>query len=115
MICPDPEAAEQLGQTLAGFDKAVELGRVVNEYPATVDLLRILRAHAPDVLFLSFENLALATATVRFLESQSAGVQIIAMNRTCEATHLRESMRAGIREFLTSPFEADVVSEALKN
>jgi len=115
IISPDVAIAERLGETLAGFDDAVQLCRVVDHYPSTVDLLRTLRAHAPEVIFLSFENLPMAVATVRFLESQGAGLQIIAINSVCDATHLRESMRVGVREFLTDPFDLESVGDALRN
>jgi pilus assembly protein CpaE len=115
IISPDVALADRLGATLSQFEGGVQVCRIVDNYPPHLDLLRILRAHAPEVVFLSFENLALATATVRFLESQSAGLQIVAINRVCDATHLRETMRAGLREFLTDPFELDSVQEALSN
>ena len=114
IISPDEGMAERLGETLASIDGAVELSRFVDHYPPMVDLVRILRAHAPEVVFLSFEDLGMAVATVRMLESQSAGLQIIAVNKVCDATHLRESMRAGVREFLTDPFDAESVEDALR-
>ena len=115
IISPDAGIAERLGGTLAGFDGAVQLCRIIDRYPDSVEMSRMLRAHAPEVIFLSFENLPQATTTVRFLESQSAGLQIIAINSVCDATHLRESMRVGLREFLTDPFDSDSVSDALRN
>ena len=65
IISPDVAIAERLGATLAGFDDAVQLCRIVDHYPSTVDLLRTLRAHAPEVIFLSFQNLSMAVATVQ--------------------------------------------------
>lgn len=115
IISPEPGIAERLGETLANFDGAVQMCRVVDKYPDSIELARILRAHAPEVIFLSFEAVPQAVATVRFLESQSAGLQIIAFNRVCDATHLRESMRAGVREFLTDPFDEETVGDALRN
>lgn len=115
VISPEPGIAERLGETLAGFEGAVQLSRVVDHYPDNIEMGRILRAHAPEVIFLSFEAVAQAVSTVRFLESQSGGLQIIAINKVCDATHLRESMRAGVREFLTDPFDEDLVRDALRN
>jgi len=115
IINPDVAMAERLGQTLAQFGDAVELCKIVDRYPAGVDLLRTLRAHAPEVVFLSFENVSQAVETVKFLETQNAGLQIIAIHGICDAHLLRETMRAGVREFLTDPFEEASVSEALRN
>jgi pilus assembly protein CpaE len=67
------------------------------------------------VVFLSFEDLGKAVATVKFLESQSAGLQIVAINSVCDAAHLREGMRAGVREFLTDPFEGESLGESLRS
>lgn len=115
IISPDAGIAERLGETLAQFEGALQVSRIVDRYPDNVELSRILRAHAPDVIFLSFENSSQAVACVRFLESQSPGLQIIAINTVCDAAHLRESMRAGIREFLTDPFDSESVSDAMRN
>jgi pilus assembly protein CpaE len=115
IISPDAGGSERLAETLSGFEGAVQLCRTVDRYPDSIELSRILRAHAPEVIFLSFQAINQAVATVRFLESQSAGLQIIAINDVCDATHLRESMRAGIREFLTDPFDAESVGDALRN
>src|SRR5262249_4920917 len=42
-------------------------------------------------------------------------VQLIAMHSALDSKILRETMRAGIREFLAPPFERDAVLEALRN
>lgn len=115
IIGPDVGVAEQLGQSLIAFEGSVQLCRVVDRYPDTLELSRILRAHAPELVFLSFESISQAVATVRFLETQSVGLQIVAFHTVCDATHLRESMRAGVREFLTAPFDNDSLSDALRS
>ncbi len=115
IISPDVAMAERLGVALAQFGDAVEVCKIVDRYPAGVDLLRTLRAHAPNLVFLSFENVGQAVETVKFLESQSAGLQIIAIHGVCDANLLRETMRAGVREFLTDPFDDASVSDALRN
>jgi pilus assembly protein CpaE len=107
--------AERLGQALAQFGDVVEVCKIVDHYPAGVDLLRTLRAHAPTAVFLSFENVGQAVETVKFLESQSSGLQIVAIHGLCDANLLRETMRAGVREFLNDPFDNVSVSEALRN
>lgn len=115
IISPNTGISERLAETLTGFDGTVQLCRVVDRYPDSIELSRVLRAHAPDVVFLSFEVSGQAVASVRYIESQNPGLQIIAINTVCDATHLRESMRAGIREFLTDPFDSESVGDALRN
>jgi Flp pilus assembly CpaE family ATPase len=92
----------------------VTLCRSVTQYPDPVDLVRTLRAHAPDVIFLSFENAEKATQIVRFLETEAKGVQTIAVERSADARLLRVVMRAGLRELVTDPFDRSMLSEALK-
>jgi pilus assembly protein CpaE len=107
--------AERLGETLTELADEVQVCKVLEHYPNTLDLARSLRAHAPDVVFLSFENVRLAVETVKFLETQSAGLQIIAIHAVCDSNLLRETMRAGVREFLTEPFDQTSLVEALRN
>ncbi|MEI9813457.1 MAG: AAA family ATPase [Acidobacteriota bacterium] len=115
IISPDVALADRLGQTLGTFKDEVKVCRVIEGYPSTVELGRTLRAHAPEVIFLNFEDVALAVETVRFLEGYGTGLQIVAIHRVCDAGLLRETMRAGVREFLTEPFDDQAVVEALRN
>jgi Flp pilus assembly CpaE family ATPase len=115
IISPDVEVGAHLGQALMRFGGEVQVCRILDNYPRATDLIRTLRAHAPEIVFLSFENLPLALETVKFLEAQNSGVQIVAIHRVMDASLLRETMRAGIREFLTDPFEEQTLVEALRN
>jgi pilus assembly protein CpaE len=114
IISPDQKIAEGLHQSLEELG-SVEVVRVIDRYLPGVELLRALRAHAPDLVFLSFEQVPAAVETVRFLDAQSPGLQIIAIHRMCDANLLRETMRIGIREFLTVPFDPSSVMDALRN
>ena len=115
IISPDQQTGEDLEKTLGAFEVDVQVCRNVDHYPASDELMRVLRSHAPEVVFLSFENEDLATQIVRILETRAAGVQVVAIHSTCDARLLRESMRAGVREFLSEPFEQGAVAEALRN
>jgi pilus assembly protein CpaE len=115
IISPDTAMAEHLGQTLAEMGEVVRVCKLVARYPNVGDLTKMLRAHAPELIFLSFENTRFAVDTVRLLETQAVGVQIIAIHTMCDATLLRESMRVGVREFLTDPFDPGSIADALRN
>jgi pilus assembly protein CpaE len=91
----------------------VTLGRTVSRYPNAIDLVRTLRAHAPEIVFLSFETLDKAHEVVKFLDAEANGIQIIAVHRQVDAKLLRETMRAGVRECLADPFERHALMEAL--
>ncbi|HLX43210.1 MAG TPA: hypothetical protein VKR43_07235 [Bryobacteraceae bacterium] len=112
IICPDQELAEHLHGALTATG-VVAVGRTVNRYPDSVDLVRTLRAQTPEVIFLSFETLEQALALVRFVETEVKNLQIIAFHKTLDPKLLRESMRAGVREFLAEPFERHTLMEAL--
>ncbi len=112
IICPDAELSSRLEAALNATGEVV-VGRVLNRYPNAIDLVRTLRAHAPEAVFLSFEILDKAQEVVKFLEAEAEGIQIVAIHHQIEAQLLRETMRVGVREFLVDPFELDAVVESL--
>jgi pilus assembly protein CpaE len=113
IICPDVALGDRLVSTLLESRK-VGLVRRLESYPEAVELGRFLRAAAPEVIFLSIEALPTALEVAKAVEAQAPGTQIVVMSRTCDPPTLLEAMRAGIREFLTAPFESHVVMDCLK-
>ncbi len=113
VICPDQELATRLESAIAATGE-VSVGRTLHSYPSSVDLVRTLRAQAPEIVFMSFESLDKAVELVKFLESESGGTQIIAVHRTMDPKILRETMRIGVREFVTDPFDRQSVMDALR-
>lgn len=113
IICPDPNLSSRLQRAVTTLGE-VTLCRSIAQYPDAVDLVRALRAHAPDVIFLSFENPERATQIVRFLENEAKGVQTIAVDRAADAKILRIIMRSGLREVVTDPFDRASLLEALQ-
>ncbi len=112
IICPAPELAARLEAAVTATGD-VTVGRTLNRYPNAIDLVRTLRAHAPEVVFLSFESLEKAQEVVKFLEAEAAGVPVIAIHSKMEPTLLRQIMRIGVRDFLAEPFERSAIMEAL--
>jgi pilus assembly protein CpaE len=113
VICPDRELDAKLTRALEATG-AVTVLRTMDRYPSTTDLVRALRAHAAEVLFLSFEQMEKALEVVTAVEGEVGHVQIVAVHRTLDPQVLRESMRAGVREFLVDPFERQAVLDSLK-
>jgi len=110
VVSPDQELGESLE------DLFYELGHIgvsrnLERYPTTLDLTRVMRAHAPHVIFVSIVDLAKALDLVREVETSHPGVQFVAIHRVCEPPVLLELMRAGVREFLAPPFDRQVVLE----
>jgi len=112
IIGPDRELCGRLQVALEATGQ-VEVARTLDHYPTAIDLVRALRAHAAELLFLSFESVEKAQETVRLLETEGNQVQVIAFGHRMDLAVVRESMRIGLREFLVAPFERSTVLEAL--
>jgi pilus assembly protein CpaE len=65
------------------------------------------------LVFLSFESLEKANEVVKFLDAEAQGLQIVAIHREFDAKLLRETMRAGVREFLPYPFDHQALVESI--
>ena len=115
IVSPDPVLAQHLASALGGFSDHVVVTRTVEGYPQDVEWPRILRAEAPDVIFLSFENVAEAHDIIKRTQAEVSGLPTVAIHQTCDAGLLRETMRAGIREFLAYPFDAAMLTDTLRS
>ncbi len=112
IVCPDQDIAKHLQDALEATGEVV-IGRSLNRYPNAIDLVRTLRAHAPEVVFLSFELIEKAQEVVKFLEAEAQGIQIVAVGKQVDPKLLREVMRSGVRDFLSEPFDRQAILEAL--
>jgi pilus assembly protein CpaE len=112
IICPDVDLNERLEAILAEIG-IVSVTRTLDRYPSGLELLRFLRAHAPQVVFVSTESTAKAMEVAREVEKHTPGVQIVAISRFCDPQILLEVMRAGIREFASLPFDRQTLVDAL--
>jgi pilus assembly protein CpaE len=115
IIGPDAKQAQQLANALSALANELSVGRVLPDYPDDGELVRTLRTHAPDVIFLSFERSDLAIKIVERVAQEVEGVQFVAYHRDCDAATLREIMRAGVRELVAEPFELSALVESLRN
>jgi pilus assembly protein CpaE len=112
IICPDEELSEQLEELLADMGVVAVL-RTIPRYPNGHELMRMLRANAPQVLFVSIESLSRALEVVVAAEAQLPGIQFVAVGRSADPATLIEVMRSGIREFISFPFQRQGVYDAL--
>jgi pilus assembly protein CpaE len=113
IICPDRELGDRLVSAILESHQ-VGIVRRMDSYPNAVDLGRFLRATAPEVIFLSIETRKTALEATKQIAELVPGTQIVAINRTCDPPMLLETMRAGIREFLSPPFEPQPLAEMLR-
>jgi pilus assembly protein CpaE len=112
IVSPDREMGAHLEGAVQALGE-VTVCRTLSAYPEEVELMRVIRTHGPQVIFLSFESVGKATEVVRLLETLGTGVQVVGIHGSMDPVVLRESMRAGIREFIASPFERRVLVESL--
>jgi pilus assembly protein CpaE len=112
IICPDADLSERL-EALLNEIGIVSVTRTLDRYPNSLELIRFLRAHAPQVIFISTESTTKALEIARDVEKNTPGVQVVAVSRFCDAQILLEVMRAGIREFASLPFDRETLTEGL--
>src|SRR5260370_39559908 len=113
IICPDKDLSVELQNALAETHR-IGITRSLDHYPTEVELTRFLRATGPNAVFLSAEIVKTAVELVGRIEAQAPGTQTVVFNRACHPEALLDTMRAGIREFLCSPFELSNVQQALE-
>ena len=111
IICPDADLNERLEKLLGEID--VHVTRTLDRYPPSLELLRVVRAHAPQVVFVSTESIQKTLEISRELEKNTPGVQLFALSRSLDPQVLLELMRAGIREFASLPFDRQALVDAL--
>lgn len=112
IICPDEELTEKLEELLAGMGVVAVL-RSLPRYPNAHELMRMLRANAPQILFLSIESLSRALEIVAAAEESLPGIQVVAIARAVDPQTLLEVMRSGIREFISLPLQRQLVYDSL--
>lgn len=113
VICPDVDLTERLDGVMSDIG-LVTVTRTLDRYPNSLELIRFLRAHAPQVIFLSIESMLKALEIAGEVEKNMPGVQIVAISRVCDPQILLELMRAGIREFASLPFDRMSVVDSLR-
>ena len=91
----------------------VTVVRSMDRYPTEIELVRVLRAHAAEVLFIDFESVEKASEIVKLLENEGSQVQIAAFHEQMDPAVLQRIIRAGVREFLTQPFEGQMMMDSL--
>src|SRR6202011_1817483 len=112
IICPDADLSERLEALLTEIG-IVSVTRTLDRYPNALELVRFLRAHAPQVIFVSTESTTKALEIAREVEKNTPGVQMVAISRFMDPQILLEVMRAGIREFASLPFDRPALTESL--
>jgi pilus assembly protein CpaE len=92
----------------------VRILRSFDKQPSEQELERFLQVAGPSIIFLGIEEdqgatLRLAAA----IDRAETGAQVVVLSNVDDQWVLIESMKAGIREFLTLPLKPDRVNEAM--
>lgn len=112
VISPDQALGTRLVSVLEEVGN-VNVAKNLDVYPAGVVLTRMMRAHATEIVFLSFESLPEALEIARLLENETPNVHLIGFHKELDPLILHETMRVGIREFLVEPLDERNVIEAM--
>jgi len=110
LISPDIEFANHLEEAVTSFGRMAVLKKV-HSYPDASELLRLIRAYAPQVVFLGLESVGQAAQVAEWIQRDAPGVQIVMTHRTCDPQLLLEAMRMGIREFVSLPVTRESIWE----
>src|ERR1700690_3442400 len=79
LICPNPELRTKFEASLATF-RSVNVLRTLDAYPDKEELSRVVRAWAPEVVFLNIESEAVAEIVAHHLEAEFPAVRRVALH-----------------------------------
>ncbi|MCS6952418.1 MAG: AAA family ATPase [Bryobacterales bacterium] len=113
LISPDPARTQQFEAAVTALG-SVDVVRRLPQYPSAAQLDRLVRVHAPRVIFLDAAALSEAVAVARTVEVSRPGLEVVAFHETAHPALLLELMRVGVREFLAAPFPPEAVSDVLR-
>src|SRR5579864_3954949 len=113
IICPDTDLKDRL-ETLLNQIGICTIAKTLDRYPTQLQLERMVRALAPNVIFVSTESTTHAFEIAREMANNGPGIQIIGLARVCDPQILMEAMRAGIQEFAALPFDRVRLVEGLR-
>jgi len=112
IISPDVDVADALIDVISQVGQ-IAVTRTLDRYPSVNDLQKAIRAHGPQVIFLSLSSVEKAIATAQAAEAAVPGIQIITINNETNPQALLDLMRVGIREFIGAPFRAQELIDTL--
>lgn len=113
-VCPDEELADCLTELLAGISP-VRVLRTIGKYPSREEFTKILKASAPEVVFLSTEQIGRVPELVSSIGRELPNARVIGMGRRADPNQSPTQLKAsGVHEFLWFPYEQQEVVEALR-
>jgi pilus assembly protein CpaE len=89
------------------------LSKILDQYPAPEILTRLVRAWAPEVIFLSMEDAEAAEATSRQITKEFPAIQQVALHSSQEPWVFRHVLSLRMRELLVSPVSPEELAHSL--
>jgi pilus assembly protein CpaE len=112
VISPQADRAGELSATLRELGH-VRVLRSFEQYPSEEELGRFLQVEGPAIVFLGIEDTQRALGLALAIDRAGTGAQVIVLSSACDEQVLVESMKVGIREFLSLPVDPDRLNEAV--
>jgi pilus assembly protein CpaE len=112
LICPNQQLRTQFEEAVASHP-ALRISRTLDSYPTKEDLRRVVRAWAPEVVFLDIEDEGLAEYVACQLEEEFPAVQRIALHSLQDASVFRRVLRMHMSQLLAAPFGSAEVGQVL--
>jgi len=112
LICRPGQLRKEFEQAVAPH-QILQISRTADEYPSPQDLRRLVRAWAPEIVFLDIENIDMAELVARQLEAEFPAIQRVAIHSSQNVTVLRQVLQLHMSQLLSSPFERAEVGQVL--
>ncbi|MEI9814250.1 MAG: hypothetical protein WDO18_17100 [Acidobacteriota bacterium] len=84
------------------------------QYPSEQELKRFMQVAGPAIVFLDADDTSQALPLALAIDRSGTGAQVVVFGGTCDRQVLVESMKVGVREFLSIPIEPSRLEEAVR-
>lgn len=113
LIGPNQTLNSELASGLAEFGD-VQMLREIEQYPEPEDLMRIIRARRPEMLFVAVDDFPRFEVLAAAVDEQIPGLPLIGFGAGGNLLELvPKLMHLGVREYLASPIVKDQLSRAV--
>jgi Flp pilus assembly CpaE family ATPase len=93
--------------------RSISLSKILDQYPSPDVLSRLVRAWAPEVIFLGMEDAEAAEAISRQITKEFPSVQQVALHSSQEPWVFRHVLSLRMRELLVSPVSPEELAHSL--
>ncbi len=114
LVCPDQALAEQFNGIMAG-QPGIVVDLRLQDYPTPVQLSEGLEKHRFDVVLIDVgSDCERAVGLIDLVSDTWAQISVMALNRDNDPDVILRCLRSGCSEFLSHPFTANDLSQAVE-